>query len=164
MRIGLGIDAHRFAENRALVLGGVEIPFEKGLAGHSDADVLLHAIGDALLGAAGLGDLGAHFPDTDEKWKNVSSLIILEEIRKKLETAGYVPVQVDSVLILERPRVAPFVDEMRKKIADALQLPIADVSVKATTTERMGFTGRQEGIAAQAVVLIKRSREEQESR
>jgi 2-C-methyl-D-erythritol 2,4-cyclodiphosphate synthase len=164
MRIGLGIDAHRFAESRALVLGGVEIPFEKGLAGHSDADVLLHAIGDALLGAAGLGDLGAHFPDTNEKWKNVSSLIILEEIRKKLETAGYVPVQVDSVLILERPRVAPFVDEMRKKIADALQLPIADVSVKATTTERMGFTGRQEGIAAQAVVLIKRSREEQESR
>lgn len=154
MRTGIGFDAHAFAPGRMLFLGGVQIPFEKRLVGHSDADVLLHAVMDALLGAAGLGDIGEHFPDTDEQYAGISSLVLLEETGKKVRDAGYAIVNIDVVLIAEKPKVAPLREKMRMNISDALGMSWDDVGVKATTTEGMGFTGRGEGIAAMAVALL----------
>lgn len=154
MRIGTGYDVHRLVEGRKLIIGGVEIPYEKGLLGHSDADVLLHAIMDALLGAAALGDIGLHFPDSDKKYEGASSIELLKEVRRKLLEKGYTINNVDATIIAQAPKLRPYIDEMRKKIANALLLPIDDVSVKATTEEGLGFTGSGEGIAAQAVCLI----------
>jgi 2-C-methyl-D-erythritol 2,4-cyclodiphosphate synthase len=155
-RIGTGFDVHAFAENRKLVLGGIEIPFNKGLAGHSDADVLVHALCDALLGAAALGDIGTHFPDTDEKYKDISSLSLLQKVNKMLKKAGYQIGNVDGVIIARQPKLSPFIPEMRKVLTETLQVEINRISVKATTTEHLGFTGRGEGIAAMASVLLEK--------
>ena len=154
MRVGIGYDAHKLVEGRQLILGGVNIPFKKGLLGHSDADVLLHAMCDALLGAAGLGDIGKHFPDTDPTYKNASSLRLLEAVRKKIVRAGFHCVNVDAVIVAQRPKLAPYMDQMRDNIATALQIDPKAVNIKATTTEGMGFEGRGEGISAQAVTLV----------
>ena len=154
MRIGHGYDVHRFFEGRKLILGGVEILYEKGLLGHSDADVLLHAIADSLLGAAALGDIGKHFPDSDEKYKGADSLVLLKEVAKILRENGYSTVNVDATVIAQAPKLAPHIPEMRKNIALALGVDVGDVSVKATTEEGLGFTGNKEGIAAHAVCLI----------
>lgn len=154
MRIGTGYDVHKLAEGRKLIIGGVEIPYEKGLLGHSDADVLIHAIMDALLGAAALGDIGLHFPDSDKRYEGISSVELLKKVRRKLLEKGYAINNVDSTIIAEKPKLRPYINEMRKNIANALLLPIDDVSVKATTEEGLGFTGQGEGIAAQAVCLI----------
>ncbi len=154
MRIGQGFDAHRLVPGRPLILGGVEIPFPLGLLGHSDADVLSHAIGDALLGAAGEGDLGRHFPDSDPAFKNISSLLLLKRIMTLVAARGLRPVNVDATVIAQRPRLAPHIPEMTANLAAALGLPLDAVNIKATTTEGMGFTGREEGIAASAVVLL----------
>jgi 2-C-methyl-D-erythritol 2,4-cyclodiphosphate synthase len=153
---GLGYDCHRFAPGRRLVLGGVEIPHEAGLLGHSDADVLTHAIIDALLGAAGLGDIGQHFPDTDERYKDADSLVLLRSAGDLLASAGFRPVHVDATVILERPKLAEHRAAIRAKLAGALGLDQAHVNVKATRGEGMGFVGRQEGAAALAVVTIAR--------
>ncbi|WP_457568955.1 2-C-methyl-D-erythritol 2,4-cyclodiphosphate synthase [Desulfurobacterium sp.] len=153
-RVGIGYDVHRLVEGRPLIIGGVEIPHNKGLLGHSDADVLLHAICDALLGAASLGDIGKLFPDSDDAYKGISSLILLQEVVKELFTKGYRVVNIDSVVIAQKPKLAPYINDMREKIASAVEIPVEYVSVKATTTERLGFEGKEEGIAAQAVVLI----------
>ncbi len=154
MRTGIGFDAHAFAPGRMLVLGGVNIPFDKRLAGHSDADVLIHAVMDALLGAAGLGDIGQHFPDTDEEFEGVSSLYLLEKVAALLNKAGFRVVNVDAVLIAEKPKIAPLREKMRVNISEALGMSWDDVGLKATTTEGLGFTGRGEGIAAMATALI----------
>lgn len=154
-RIGIGFDVHRLAEGRKLILGGVEIPWEKGLAGHSDADVLVHAIMDAILGAAALPDIGQLFPDSDEEYEGISSLILLERVMDLLGEEGYVIVNVDSTLICEAPKIMPHTEAIREKLASAMGVPASCVSVKATTTEGLGFTGRGEGIAAQAVCMIK---------
>jgi len=156
VRIGLGMDVHVFAEGRRLILGGVEIPHDRGLAGHSDADVVLHAIADALLGAAALGDIGAHFPDTDPAYKGISSLTLLARVRDLLAQAGYSIVNIDTVVICERPKIAPHSEEMRRRIADCLGIDASCVSIKATTTERLGFLGRGEGIACEAVAVVLR--------
>ena len=155
IRVGMGIDFHRLVPGRKLVLGGVEIPFELGLAGHSDADALLHAICDALLGAAALGDIGQHFPPGDPRFKDISSLLLLGEVRGLLAGAGYFPMQLDAVVIAERPKLTPYIPEMRARIAEALGLPTGAVSVKATTSEGMGPIGQGKGIAAFAVALIR---------
>lgn len=154
MRIGTGYDVHKLAEGRRLIIGGVDIPYEKGLLGHSDADVLVHAIMDALLGAAALGDIGKLFPDTDEKYKGADSLMLMREVRRILEENGFGIVNVDSTIIAQAPKMKPHIEQMRQNIADALQVDVSCVSVKATTEERLGFTGRGEGISAQAVCLI----------
>lgn len=154
MRIGNGYDVHRFAENRDLFLGGVKIPYELGLLGHSDADVLLHAIMDALLGAAALGDIGKLFPDTDERFKGADSLLLLKEVCVALGAKGYKIVNIDSIVIAQKPKLAPYIEQMRKNIADACKIDISQVSVKATTEEKLGFTGRLEGISSHAVCLI----------
>ena len=154
MRIGTGYDVHKLTEGRKLIIGGVEIPYEKGLLGHSDADVLLHAIMDALLGAAALGDIGLHFPDSDERYSGISSIELLKRVRRLLLEKGYTINNVDSTIIAQAPKMRPYIDEMRKNIANALLLPIDDINVKATTEEGLGFTGQGEGIAAQAVCLI----------
>ncbi len=156
LRIGQGYDVHRLAEGRPLILGGVEIPWEKGLLGHSDADVLVHAIMDALLGAAGLGDIGRLFPDSDPQYKGISSLILLEKTVQALRREGYRPVNVDATVVAERPKLAPYIPEMRDKIARCLELPEDAVNVKATTEEGLGFTGSGAGIAAQAIALVER--------
>jgi 2-C-methyl-D-erythritol 2,4-cyclodiphosphate synthase len=153
---GLGYDCHRLVPGRRLVLGGVEIPHEAGLLGHSDADVLTHAIIDALLGAAGLGDIGEHFPDTDERYKDADSLVLLRSAAELLAAAGFRPVHVDATVILERPKLAEHRAAMREKLADALGLDQAHVNVKATRGEGMGFVGRQEGAAALALATIER--------
>ena len=155
MRVGVGVDAHRFAVDRPLVIGGVTIEHELGLAGHSDADVLSHAIGDALLGAAGLGDLGTWFPSED-KWEGVSSLVLLREIESAVIGAGWQIVNVDATVVAEAPKLAPHVDEMKTNIAGAIDVQPDLVSVKATTTDGMGFTGRGEGIASIAVASLER--------
>ncbi len=155
MRIGIGIDVHPFAEGRKLVIGGVHIPSSKGLDGHSDADVLLHAISDALLGAAALGDIGLHFPNTSQEFKDIDSMILLRQVKKLLDKHGYQTVNVDSMLLLEAPKIAPYIDEMRKNIARALDLETSAVAVKATTNEKLGYIGREEGAAAHAVCLIR---------
>lgn len=154
MRIGIGYDAHALVSGRRLVLGGVEIPFEKGLAGHSDADVLLHAIMDALLGAAALGDLGKHFPPSDPSYRDISSLVLLGRVKKLLDAGDWRIGNIDATIIAERPKLAPFIEDMRRAIGETLGIEVSRVSVKATTTEGLGFAGRGEGIAAQAVALI----------
>jgi 2-C-methyl-D-erythritol 2,4-cyclodiphosphate synthase len=153
-RTGIGIDSHAFAPGRRLVLGGVEIPHDQGLRGHSDADVLAHAITDALLGAAGLGDIGQHFPDTDERWRDADSIELLRAVRDKLRAAGYTPANIDATVACETPKLSPFRDEMRTRLADAAELPPDSVNVKFTTGERMGFVGRGEGIAALAIATV----------
>jgi 2-C-methyl-D-erythritol 2,4-cyclodiphosphate synthase len=154
MRVGLGYDAHRLVAGRLLILGGVEIPYALGLLGHSDADVLTHAIGDALLGAVGAGDLGTHFPDKDPTYKNISSLILLERIMQIVRDRGFAPKNVDATIVAQEPRLAPHIPAMQAKLAPILGLTPADINIKATTTELMGFTGRGEGMAAYAVVLV----------
>ena len=157
MRVGLGYDAHRLVTGRPLILGGVEIPYHLGLSGHSDADVLTHAVGDALLGAVGAGDLGTHFPDRDPQYKDISSLVLLKRIMEIVRERGFRPVNVDATIVAQQPRLAPYVSEMKTKLADTLGLTPADVNIKATTTEEMGFTGRGEGIAAYAAVLVEKT-------
>lgn len=154
MRIGMGYDVHRLTEDRRLILGGVEIPWEKGLLGHSDADVLIHAVMDALLGAAALGDIGQHFPDTDPAYKGISSIRLLEHVAKLLERNGYTVGNIDATVIAQRPKMAPHISQMRKNMADALGILESQINVKATTEEGLGFTGRGEGIASQAVCLL----------
>ena len=154
MRIGTGYDVHRFAENRKLILGGVQIPYEKGLLGHSDADVIVHAIMDALLGAAALGDIGQHFPDTDPAYEGISSIVLLEKVGELLKEKHLTVVNIDSILIAQRPKMMLYLPQMRQNVADALHLDPGRVSIKATTEEGLGFTGRGEGIAAQAVCLL----------
>ncbi len=154
MRVGHGYDAHRLVAGRALILGGVEIPYHLGLEGHSDADVLSHAVGDALLGAMAAGDLGTHFPDRDPAYKGISSIVLLRRIMAMVESRGLTPVNVDATIVAQRPRLAPYIPQMVGNIAAALGLSRDAVNVKATTTEGMGFAGREEGIAAHAVVLL----------
>ena len=154
LRIGQGYDVHRLVEGRKLILGGVEIPYEKGLLGHSDADVLLHAVMDALLGAAALGDIGQHFPDSDERYKGISSVELLKEVGKILQENGYLIENIDSTVIAQRPKLLPYRPQMAKNIADALGIEPDQVSVKATTEEGLGFTGTGEGISAQAIALL----------
>ncbi len=156
IRIGHGFDVHALVENRKLIVGGVDIPFELGLAGHSDADVLLHAICDALLGAAGLGDIGRHFPDTDAAFAGIDSRILLRRVAEQLKSRGWHVGNVDATLIAQAPKMAPHIARMTAHIADDLGVAIEHVNVKATTTEKLGFTGRGEGIAAEAVCLIAR--------
>ena len=158
IRVGHGYDVHRFSEDRKLILGGIEIPFELGLLGHSDADVLLHAIMDALLGAAALGDIGQHFPDTDERYKGADSLALLKEVCALLRCQGYTIGNIDSTVIAQKPKLKNFIPQMREKIADACKVDVSQVSVKATTEEKLGFTGRLEGISAHAVALIEARR------
>ena len=158
MRIGQGYDVHRLVEGRKLILGGVEIPFEKGLLGHSDADVLSHAIMDALLGAAALGDIGKHFPDTDERYRGADSLQLMREVGRMLEERGYEIVNVDATVLAQRPKLSPHIPLMREKIAEALGQTADRVSVKATTEEGLGFTGEGAGMAAQAIALIQEKR------
>ncbi len=155
-RIGHGYDAHRFAEGRKLILGGVEIEGFMGLLGHSDADVLTHAVMDALLGAAALGDIGKLFPDTDEKYKGADSIELLKEIKRVLAENGYVVSNIDATVIAQKPKLAPYIENMRQRVADAMDVPVSAVSIKATTEEKMGFTGRLEGISAHAVTLIEK--------
>jgi 2-C-methyl-D-erythritol 2,4-cyclodiphosphate synthase len=154
MRIGHGYDVHKFAENSPLVIGGVTIPHSHGLEAHSDGDVLIHALCDALLGAAGLWDIGHHFPDTDEAFKNIDSRILLKRVIKDLADRGWQVNNIDSTVIAQVPKLAPFIPEMRKLLADDLAISIDAVNIKATTTEKLGFAGREEGIAAHAVVIL----------
>ena len=154
MRIGQGFDVHQLVEGRTLIIGGVEIPYDKGLLGHSDADVLLHAICDALLGAAGLGDIGRHFSDTDTKFKNIDSRILLREVARMVAEKGFHIGNVDATIIAQAPKMAAFIPRMVQNISSDLGLPESAINIKATTTEHLGFTGRGEGIAAQAVVLF----------
>lgn len=154
MRIGQGYDVHRLIEERDCIICGVKIPYEKGLLGHSDADVALHALSDALLGAAALGDIGKHFPDTDEQYKGADSRVLLREIVKKIEDKGYKIENVDITIIAQKPKMAPYIEQMRKNVADDLCINIDAVNVKATTTEKLGFEGRGEGISSTAVVLL----------
>ncbi|MGE0371334.1 MAG: 2-C-methyl-D-erythritol 2,4-cyclodiphosphate synthase [Gammaproteobacteria bacterium] len=160
MRIGCGYDAHRFVPDRPLVIGGVEIPYELGLLAHSDGDVLIHALCDALLGAAGLGDIGRHFPDSAAEYAGIDSRILLRRVLEEVRQRGYGVVNIDATLIAQRPKFAPYIDSMTAILAADLGLPIDRVNVKATTTEGMGFTGRAEGIAASAVALIEEVRRE----
>ena len=153
-RIGIGFDVHAFADNRKLIIGGVDIPFEKGLAGHSDADVLLHAISDALLGSISAGDIGQHFPDTDPKYKNANSLTLLKHVYELVQRKGYSVGNIDAVITAQRPKLATHIPLMRKNISDVLQTEIENISIKATTTEKLGFVGREEGLSAFASVLI----------
>lgn len=155
MRIGFGYDVHKLVENRALIIGGVNIPYEKGLLGHSDADVLLHAISDALLGAAALGDIGKHFPDNDPKFKNIDSRILLRAVIALLKENGYSLVNLDATIIAQAPKMAKFIDEMRKNIASDCETDINNINIKATTEENLGFTGEGLGISANCVCLIK---------
>jgi 2-C-methyl-D-erythritol 2,4-cyclodiphosphate synthase len=156
MRAGLGYDVHRLAKGRKLMLGGVEISFEKGLLGHSDADVLLHALCDAMLGAAGLGDIGMHFPDTDSRYKNISSLVLLESTRVMIQNAGYRVENIDATVFAQAPKIAPYRNAIQKSIASALQLEIDAVNIKATTTEGLGTIGEGEGIGAMCVALLEK--------
>ncbi len=157
-RIGNGYDVHQLVEGRKLILGGVEIPSEKGLLGHSDADVLLHAIMDAMLGALSLGDIGKHFPDTDQDYKDIDSKLLLQKAIELIRSKGYGVVNCDSVIVLEKPKIAPYVPAMKKNISDILGCSEDDISIKATTSERLGFVGREEGAVAYAVVLLENLR------
>lgn len=157
MRIGTGYDVHQLQEGLPLWIGGVNIPHTYGLLGHSDADVLLHAICDAILGAAALGDIGKHFPDTDPQYKGISSLKLLTAVGNLLNNSGYIIVNIDSTVVAQRPKLAPYIQQMRENIADALHIDVDCISVKATTTEHLGFEGHEEGISAQAVALIDKS-------
>jgi 2-C-methyl-D-erythritol 2,4-cyclodiphosphate synthase len=154
MRVGMGYDVHKLVKDHKLIMGGVEIPYELGLLGHSDADVLLHAIMDALLGAAALGDIGKHFPDTDDRYKGISSIKLLEEVGKKIDEANYIIENIDATIIAQKPKMRPYIDDMRKNIADALKIDVDRVNVKATTEEGLGFTGSGEGISSQAICSL----------
>lgn len=154
MRVGMGYDVHRLVEDRDLIIGGVKIPYEKGLLGHSDADVLLHAIMDAILGAAALGDIGKHFPDTDPKYKGADSIMLLKEVADLVDKEHYVIENIDATIIAQAPKMRPFIDEMRINIAQALRISLSQVNVKATTEEGLGFTGSGEGISSQAICLL----------
>ena len=154
MRIGNGYDVHRLVPDRKLILGGVEISYEKGLLGHSDADVLIHAVMDALLGAAGLGDIGKHFPDTDPKYEGADSLMLLAEVKKMLDEMAYIIGNIDATIIAQKPKMAPYIAEMRKKIADTLELEEERINIKATTEEGLGFTGEGLGISCQSIALL----------
>jgi 2-C-methyl-D-erythritol 2,4-cyclodiphosphate synthase len=153
-RTGIGFDVHAFAEGKKLIIGGVEIPSDKGLLGHSDADVLLHAICDAMLGALALGDIGVHFPNTDKKWKNIDSTVLLNKVSELIQSNGYELGNLDCVLALEKPKVTEYVDKMKERISKILNVEIEQVSIKATTTEKLGFIGRTEGVASFATVLL----------
>ena len=159
MRIGQGYDVHKLVEGRDLILGGVTVPYEKGLLGHSDADVLVHAVMDALLGAAALGNIGQHFPDTDPKYKGISSIALLKEVGALLEKEGYIIENIDATIIAQRPKLAAYRPQMAKNIAEALHLEVNQVSVKATTEEGLGFTGSGEGISSQAITLLSHMRD-----
>ena len=154
MRIGTGYDVHRLTEDRKLILGGVDIPYEKGLLGHSDADVLIHAIMDGMLGALALGDIGKHFPDTDEEYKGADSMKLLKCVNDLINEKGYVVNNIDSIIIAQSPKMAPHIQSMRKNIADVLNTSIDNISVKATTEEGLGFTGTKQGISAQSICLL----------
>jgi 2-C-methyl-D-erythritol 2,4-cyclodiphosphate synthase len=154
MRIGMGYDVHKLVEGRKLIMGGVEIPYEKGLLGHPDADVLLHAIMDALLGAAALGDIGKHFPDTDDRYKGISSIALLKQVGQLLEQHHFIIENIDATVIAQRPKMRPYIDTMRENIAQALEIDITQVNVKATTEEGLGFTGSGEGISSQAICML----------
>ncbi len=154
MRVGMGYDVHRLVEGRDLVMGGVNIPYEKGLLGHSDADVLLHAIMDALLGAAALGDIGKHFPDSDPAYKGISSILLLEKVGELLTGEGYFVGNIDATIIAQAPKMRPYIDQMRENIAKALDVDVSCINVKATTEEGLGFTGTGEGISAQAICML----------
>ncbi len=158
LRIGHGYDVHRLTENRPLILGGVNVPFDRGLLGHSDADVLTHAVMDALLGAAALGDIGHLFPDSDDAYAGADSVALLRHVTAVLRECGFVPVNVDATVLAQRPKLAPYVPEMRRNLAQAMGLDVSCVSVKATTEEALGFTGREEGMASHAVALIEKCR------
>lgn len=157
MRVGFGYDVHRLVENRKLILGGVEIPYEKGLLGHSDADVLVHAVMDALLGAAGMGDIGRHFPDNDDQYKGISSMILLQKVRELLTDAGYMVNNIDVTIVAQRPKLAGFIAQMEDNLAETLQVSVDTVNIKATTTEKLGFEGEGLGISAYAVCSITQS-------
>lgn len=154
MRVGMGYDVHRLVEGRELIMGGVNIPYEKGLLGHSDADVLLHAIMDALLGAAALGDIGKHFPDSDPAYKGISSILLLEKVGELLTGEGYFVGNIDATIIAQAPKMRPYIDQMRENIAKALDVDVSCINVKATTEEGLGFTGTGEGISAQAICML----------
>ena len=154
MRVGMGYDVHKLVHDRKLILGGVEIPYEKGLLGHSDADVLVHAIMDSLLGAAALGDIGRHFPDTDEKFKGACSMELLKRVGKMLDDNNYLIGNIDATVIAQRPKLSPYIEEMRKKISGVLNIDISQVNIKATTEEGLGFTGSGEGISSQAICML----------
>jgi len=157
MRVGIGYDVHRLVDGRKLILGGVEIPFAKGLLGHSDADVLLHAVGDAILGALGLGDLGRHFPDTDPRYKDISSLQLLEQIQAKAEQKGFTCVNIDATIVAQEPKLSPYAAAMAEKISCCLKIDKEAVNIKAKTTEGLGLEGSGEGMSAYAVVLMKKT-------
>ena len=154
LRIGHGYDVHRLAENRKLIIGGVDIPYKLGLLGHSDADVLIHAIMDSIIGALGLGDIGYHFPDTSEAYKGISSMFLLESVKGILDSKGASVVNLDATIVAQKPKLLPYIEEMRTNIANVLGIDVARVNVKATTEEKLGFTGREEGISAHSVCLI----------
>ncbi|WP_334297165.1 2-C-methyl-D-erythritol 2,4-cyclodiphosphate synthase [Aminipila butyrica] len=156
-RAGIGYDVHRLEKDRRLILGGVEVPYELGLAGHSDADVLVHAIMDALLGAAALGDIGRHFPDTDQRYKGISSIKLLEEVGQLLEQEGYQVGNIDATLMAQEPKMAPFIPQMKINIAETLKISHNKVNIKATTTEKLGFAGRKEGMASEAVCILNKN-------
>ncbi len=164
IRIGHGYDVHRLTENRKLILGGVEIPYEKGLLGHSDADVLLHAISDALLGALALGDIGTHFPDTDPKYAGADSLHLLRQVMARIQAEGYRLGNLDATILCQKPKLAPYIPQMRKQIAAACDASLSQISVKATTEEKLGFTGEGLGIAAHCVCLLEASVLEEKSK
>ncbi len=155
-RIGNGYDVHRITENRKLILGGVDIPWEKGLLGHSDADVLIHAIIDAILGALSLGDIGKHFPDTDTKYKGISSIELLKKVKELIEKRDYEIVNIDSIIVMQTPKLKDYILKMRENLSEALKIDILDISVKATTEEKLGFTGEELGVKSYAVVLIRK--------
>lgn len=156
LRIGNGYDVHVLTEGRRLVLGGVEIPHTKGVLGHSDGDVLVHAIMDAMLGALALGDIGQHFPDTDMQYKNIDSMVLLSKVKELIYSKGYKIINLDSIIVLQKPKVKPYIEAMRKRIADVLELEIDQVSVKATTEEKLGFTGDESGVKSYCVVLLEK--------
>ena len=154
MKIGIGYDVHALVPNRKLILGGIDIPYEKGLLGHSDADVLVHAIMDSVLGALGLGDIGKHFPDTDEEYKDISSLILLERVYNIMIESKYKIGNIDTVIVAQSPKLAPYIEDMKLNISKILNTPVFNINIKATTTEKLGFEGRKEGISAQSVCLL----------
>lgn len=154
MKIGIGYDVHKLVEGRKLIIGGVEIPYEKGLLGHSDADVLVHAIMDSILGALGLGDIGKHFPDDDIQYKDISSLVLLERVYNIMSQSNYRIGNIDGIIIAEKPKMAPYIEDMKKNMAKILRIPLSRINIKATTTEKLGFEGRGEGIGAQSICLL----------
>lgn len=157
MRIGFGYDVHQLVEERKLIIGGIHIPYDKGLLGHSDADVLVHAIMDSILGALALGDIGKHFPDTDMKYKDISSIILLSQVYEIMNKEGYSIGNIDATVAAQRPKLAPYIDSMRKIIGNTLNTPIENINIKATTTEKLGFVGREEGISSYCVCLLKKT-------